>query len=239
VSRSLGAAGIRLVLLDIEGTTTPLSFVHDVLFPYARDRVAQWFRERRPTDPERLEIVEGLRREPDADPALADTDTDAIVAFVQKLIDQDRKSGPLKTLQGKIWQSGYEQGELRSEVYDDVLPALRRWTTAGIAVGIYSSGSVLAQKLLFAHSNAGDLTLFLRWHFDTSAGPKRESSSYRRIADILNLQPERMLFVSDVTQELDAAKDAGLQTLLCVRPPATPPASAQYPSIQTFDEIVP
>jgi enolase-phosphatase E1 len=239
VSAGLRAAGIEVVLLDIEGTTTPIAFVHDVLFPYARARLADWFAARSPSDPEAQAIVESLQREAagDSDPAPPAWTRDAVVARLITYIDCDRKSPALKTVQGLIWEEGYARGELRGEVYDDVPPAFARWTDGGVAVGIFSSGSVLAQKLLFAHSNAGDLTRFLRWHFDTAVGPKIESRSYRRIADEIGAPPSNVLFISDVAAEPRAAAEAGMRALLCVRPPAPPPAAAPFPIIRTFDEV--
>jgi enolase-phosphatase E1 len=233
----LRSAGIVVVLLDIEGTTTPIAFVHDVLFPFARARARAWFAERDPSDPDVQEVVNGLRQELDAECSMVDTGSwtvEATLSHLFALMDQDRKSPALKNLQGKIWQEGYRSGALSGEVYADVPGALERWTAAGVQVGIFSSGSVLAQKLLFGHSNAGDLTRFLRWHFDTSAGPKIDAASYRRIVGALGVRADQVLFISDVARELDAARDAGLQTLLCARDPL-PPAS--HAVITTFDDV--
>ena len=149
-------------------------------------------------------------------------------------MNEDRKSPALKTVQGKIWEEGYRSGELVGQVYADVPPAFERWTSGGTQVGIYSSGSVLAQKLLFAHSNAGDLTPLIRWHFDTSVGAKVDPASYRRIVTTLVVRPQQVLFISDVVKELDAAREAGIETLLCARD--TLPAAA-HPVIRTFGEI--
>jgi enolase-phosphatase E1 len=234
VTTSLRDAGIRAVLLDIEGTTTPITFVHDVLFPYARARVRAWLSARPASDREVKAIVDGLRRE------AGDTrewTMDAIVARVHALMDEDRKSHPLKELQGRIWQEGYASGVLKSDVYADVPAAFARWSRATIDVGIFSSGSVLAQQQLFAHSNHGDLTRHLRWHFDTSVGPKVAAESYRRIAGAIGAAPREILFVSDVTRELDAAREAGLDTRLCVRTPASPPPISVHRAIATFDEL--
>ena len=233
----LRAAGIDVVLLDVEGTTTPVAFVYDVLFPFARARLAAWFASRPLTDPEVDEIVESLRQELQDDPgAPASWTIEAVVSRLLSFMDQDRKSRALKIVQGKIWEEGYRSGQLRGEVYADVPPALARWNAEGRAVGIFSSGSVLAQKLLFAHSSAGDLTPLLRWHFDTAMGPKVEPRSYTRIAAAVNALPAKILFVSDVVKELEAARAAGMPTRLCVRPPATTPAFG-FEIINTFDEI--
>jgi enolase-phosphatase E1 len=233
----LRPGGIGVVLLDIEGTTTPISFVHDVLFPYSRERLGDWFAARRPGDPDVRAILDALQREArESASPLSEVTIDAAVARLREYIDADRKSPALKMVQGLIWETGYKAGDLRSPVYDDVAPALARWTDAGIGVGIYSSGSVLAQKLLFAHSTAGDLTPWLRWHFDTAMGAKIDAASYARIADAIGVEPAAVLFVSDVARELDAARSAGMRTVLCVRPPAATPASGG-PFVRTFDDI--
>jgi enolase-phosphatase E1 len=246
-SIALSASGIEVVLLDIEGTTTPVTFVHDVLFPYARARVRAYVDDTAHSDAEVRQIIEDLRLESSAsewqrpfgfqqaanrEPQAAD-----IVPFTFWLMDRDRKSRPLKALQGRIWEQGYATGALEGEVYPDVRGAFVRWTAAGIRIGIFSSGSVLAQQLLFAHSTAGDLSLFLSSYFDTRVGAKTEADSYSRIATALAVPPASVLFVSDVAGELDAARAAGLQTRLCVRPPALPPAASSHTIIESFDAI--
>ncbi len=247
-SLRLTAAGIDFVLLDIEGTTTPISFVHDVLFPYARVRVRAYLEEAAESDAEIGQIVEDLRAELPASgfqlPAgnlklgagSGKLEAD-IVSYVYWLMDRDRKSGPLKALQGRIWEQGYATGALKGEVYPDVPDALARWTAGRVRIGIYSSGSVLAQKLLFANSTAGDLSRFLSGYFDTGVGAKKESVSYRRIVEALDIAPSRVLFLSDVVGELDAAREAGLQTMLSVRPPSGSPASTAHRTFESFAEI--
>jgi enolase-phosphatase E1 len=251
------AAGIDVVLLDIEGTTTPISFVHDVLFPYARARVRAYLEETASSDAEIRQILEQLRLELPASgfqlPA-ADQTPEAfagrreagsgeleadIVSYVYWLMDRDRKSGPLKALQGRIWEQGYATGALKGEVYPDVRDAFVRWTAGGVRIGIFSSGSVLAQQLLFANSAAGDLSRFLSSHFDTGVGAKGEAGSYRRIVEALEVTPSRVLFISDLVRELDAAREAGIQTLLCVRPPAQAPPSSTHGIVESFDTIAP
>lgn len=243
----LRAAGIQVVLLDIEGTTTPVRFVYDTLFPYARARVDSWLGSRPRTDPVLHEIVTGLAEELRAEGGALDppswdvsagTFRPAVVAArVHELMDADRKSRALKTLQGVIWESGYASGELTGDVYADVRPALERWTHAGIGVGIYSSGSVLAQQLLFSHSTAGDLTPYLRWYFDTAVGPKQDPASYRRIVAELREDAHHVLFLSDVARELGAARAAGLQTALVLRSPETRSKESDAEIISTFDEV--
>ena len=234
------------VLLDIEGTITPIDFVFKVLFPYARSHAKQ-FLERHESSPDVLEDLGGLRRE-----HLQDTRQDfnpptlknpnepaALVPYIDWLVERDCKSTPLKSLQGKIWAEGYASGDLRSEVFDDVPPALKRWQAQNRTVAIFSSGSVLAQKLLFAHTTAGDLTKFLSAYFDTTIGTKTDPASYGKIARKLGRSRAEIVFISDVVSELDRAQAAGLHALLCKRPGNHPQPENAYNIIQTFDDVLP
>jgi enolase-phosphatase E1 len=142
----------------------------------------------------------------------------------------------LKSLQGKIWRQGYEDGTLQAQVFADVAPAFERWRERGLRISIFSSGSVLAQQLLFAHTEVGDLTPFIESYFDTGVGKKDEAESYRRIAEAMRLEPRQILFISDVVAELDAANQAGMKTILAIRP-GNEPQPQQYPSIRSFDEL--
>jgi enolase-phosphatase E1 len=235
----------RVVLLDIEGTTTPIDFVYNVLFPYARQRMCEFVRAHA-ADPDVRAAINQLLEENarDVEQGLAPPPVEAsesrrmqsVAAYALWLMDRDRKSTPLKSLQGRIWETGYESGELRSQLFADVPRAFARWRDEGRDICIYSSGSVLAQKLLFAHTEAGDLTRAIRDYFDTHVGAKREASSYRHIVASLGGEPSNILFISDVVAELDAAREAGLQTRLSVRPgnPAQPPSSHEI--VHSFDE---
>lgn len=190
----------KAVLLDIEGTTSSIAFVAEVLFPYAAKHLRAFIA----AHPE------------ETAPILAEVPGDPVETLLQ-WIEEDRKATPLKTLQGMIWAQGYADGELTGHVYPDTPEALKRWTAAGLTVCIYSSGSVAAQKLIFGHSDAGDLTPYLSGYFDTATGPKRDADSYSKIADALNLAPSEILFVSDMAGEVDAAHEAGVQALLIDR----------------------
>jgi enolase-phosphatase E1 len=210
-------------LLDIEGTTTPITFVADTLFPLARERVDP-FLAMHAGRSDVAAIVTELRRAWDAeDPASRQPSAwpadsrDAAVEYALWLMASDRKLTPLKALQGLIWEQSYREGRLVAPVYEDVAPALEAWAARGCRASIYSSGSVLAQRLLFAHTTAGDLTPLLGSLFDTTIGSKRESASYGAIAASLRSDPLELLFVSDLVAELDAARAAGLGTALCVR----------------------
>jgi enolase-phosphatase E1 len=236
--------GVKSVLLDIEGTTTPISFVHDVLFSYARARVRQFLTSNFDSDEVRADVAL-LREEQALDvrenrnpPPLDDAEVESIAKYVEWLIARDSKSTGLKSLQGKIWREGYLTGDLKARVFADVRPALERWRAKGLNVSIFSSGSVLAQQLLFAHTEAGDLTTLIGNYFDTNVGKKGEADSYRRIAAALRLRADEILFISDVVAELNAASEAGMKTLLSIRPGNPVQAAAQHPQIQSFDEIV-
>ena len=225
------------MLLDIEGTTTPVSFVYDVLFPLARRRLRSFLAALPASD---LGPVLGdVRREREAEaeadaPGWSAADPRASAeAYLLWLMDRDRKSTALKALQGRIWEQGFRSGEVRGAVYPDVAPALERWTRQGRRVAIFSSGSALAQRLLFGYSTEGDLTRFLAAYFDTSTGPKREAASYRRITEALDAPPQAVLFVSDVVAELDAAREAGLSTALCVRG-SNPAATGGHSLVRDF-----
>jgi len=239
----------RGILLDIEGTTSSISFVYDVMFPYVRKHLtfevfSNWM------EPEYIEAFhaiardaghesldawlkkEGLSRE---NPLRA---AEIVCKEVTRFMDADAKATGLKQLQGLIWQSGFESGELQAHVYDDVPPALAAWNAADKDVRIYSSGSVQAQKLFFGHTTAGNLLPQFRGHYDTTTGPKKEASSYQRIAGDLGTPPGEILFLSDVVAELDAARSAGMQTALVVRPgnPAAP-ADHGHCVIKDFAEV--
>jgi enolase-phosphatase E1 len=232
------SAAPRLVLLDIEGTTTPIDFVFRVLFPYARARLAA-FLDSHASQPDVIEDVAGLRAEHERDLAAGRKPPpwrEGAAAYARWLMDADRKLTPLKALQGRIWEGGFASGELRGQVYPDVPGALRRWTAEGRTVAIFSSGSVLAQKLLFGNCDQGDLTPMLSGYFDTTTGAKADTASYLTIAGALGVTPQAGLFVSDVVAELDAARDAGFSTALAVRSPPGPPANG-HREVRSFDEL--
>lgn len=234
----------RTLLLDIEGTTSSVSYVFDVLFPYARTHLrsflsASW------NEP----AVEGARRQIARDAGQPDaivtgappaaSELDSLVAHLEGLMDADSKSTGLKELQGLIWRDGFLGGTLTAHVYPDVPPALERWTAAGKRVCIYSSGSIAAQKLFMGHTVAGDLSRFLAGHYDTTTGPKRSAASYAAIATDLGEEPGQILFVSDIVAELDAAAEAGLQTALSVRAGNAPvPAGQRHRTVESFSEIM-
>lgn len=244
-----GGNSIQAILLDIEGTTTPIDFVFRTLFPYARVRLRQFLLEHA-SEPGIRSDIDALRAQHRADaagqfnppPWMDDSPGEELAsaaAYGAWLIDRDSKCSAWKSLQGKIWREGYRTGDLRGEVYPDVPPAFARWSRQGKTISIFSSGSVLAQKLLFSSTAAGDLTGFLSAYFDTTTGPKNASESYLRIAGTVALDPPAMLFISDVAKELDAARDAGLQTALCVRTKSSEPVAGTHDVISSFDEIFP
>lgn len=241
MTQSLSSSGIRGILLDIEGTTTPIAFVHDVLFTYARQHVQDYLVQHSNTLTDDIALLRDEHTRDTssgAQPPVLTDDPASIASYVRWLIDRDRKSKGLKSLQGKIWREGYTNGTLKAEVFDDVRPAFERWHEAGLRISIFSSGSALAQQLLFAHTEVGDLTAFINDYFDTNVGAKGDAESYRRIASKMNLQPEEILFISDVVTELEAANEAGMKTRLSIRPGNQPqPNPDRFPIIHSLDEI--
>ncbi|WP_395738769.1 acireductone synthase [Prosthecobacter sp.] len=228
--------GGKLILLDIEGTVSPLAFVHDMMFPYARQRVdaflsANWddagvqaaLKQMAQDGGSRWENVQDLQP--------------FVVAEVHRLMDADVKATGLKLLQGLIWEEGFRTGELRSRIFEDVPHALAQWCRKGCDIRIYSSGSVHAQKLFFAHTQRGDLSVHLSGCYDTTTGSKREASSYASIAADCRLRANHILFVSDVADELDAARTAGMFTALAIRPGNRSAPPHDHPVIHSFSEI--
>jgi enolase-phosphatase E1 len=213
------------ILLDIEGTTSSVSFVYDEMFPFVRRELVGFLYREWDHPDVRLACGQIAR---DAghtsveawcgESATAADQRAAVSAEVIRLMDNDVKATGLKSLQGLIWQSGFESGELQAHVYDDVAPAIKTWNIAGRDVRIYSSGSVNAQRLFFGHTICGDLLDQFQGHYDTTTGPKQEADSYRKIAHAYGFTASEILFLSDVPAELNAARTAGMRTGLCVRP---------------------
>ena len=224
-----------MILLDIEGTTTPISFVTEVLFPFARSRLAAAAASAQ-GHAEIAEALAMLREEWQAEGSGPPEFGDG-ACYARHLMDLDRKSTGLKRLQGLIWRDGYRSGELQGLVFDDVPPALAGWKERGLRLGVFSSGSVLAQKLLFGHTQHGDLNGFFEAYFDTTSGPKREAASYRAIASSFALEPAEILFLSDVLGELDAARGAGLGTGLLERPGNPPVDAHTHPVYASFEPL--
>ena len=221
---------IKAILTDIEGTTSDIAFVHQVLFPYALEKLPAFVREHA-EDAQVAPILQDTREhigQPDAT-------QDELIEMFQRWIATDQKVTPLKTLQGLIWKSGYEQGDFTGHVYADAVAELKAWKTAGLALYVYSSGSEQAQKLLFGHSDAGDITPLFSGYFDTRLGGKKEQASYTAIADALEVSPADILFLSDVEAELDAAEMAGMDTCLLAR--EQPEVTSRHPVAQNFHDV--
>ncbi|KAG7397465.1 Methylthioribulose-1-phosphate dehydratase [Phytophthora boehmeriae] len=240
----------KVVMLDIEGTTTPITFVHDILFPYVTDNAERFLHQTWDApetqadvaallDQHKQDVTDGVN--PPALDAQQDKEKliEALVHYIKWNVGADRKIGPLKALQGHMWLQGYESGELKALVYDDVPPCLERLCASGVRVGIYSSGSRQAQKLLFQYSDKGDLRKYLTVYFDTKIGHKRETGSYKEIVQSLGVDsPKDVLFVTDVIEEAQAAEAAGLDTVLSVRPGNKElPEVHHFPTIRSFAEL--
>ena len=221
---------IKAIVTDIEGTTTALTFVQEVLFPYARAHLADYVQQHSTSNEIKYilaEVSAELQRELTIDECIT-----------QLLIwsDEDKKITPLKALQGLIWEDGYRRGAFTGHIYPDVLPKLREWHAQGIALYVYSSGSVHAQKLLFGHTSEGDLTGLFDGFFDTRIGAKREAAAYARIAEQINVSPAEILFLSDIREELDAAQAVGYQTLWLCREGELS-QNAAHQQVADFDAI--
>jgi enolase-phosphatase E1 len=224
----------RAVLVDIEGTTSTIAFVHDVLFPYADEHLDAYVAAHR-GDPEVAKAMYDAAMLAGED---MDTDDATILWHLHHWLREDIKATPLKTLQGLIWAEGFAQNRLRGHVYPDAATGLRRWRDAALRLYVYSSGSIEAQKVLFGNSVQGDLSTLFSGHFDTTTGPKRVAASYTAIADSIGLPAADVVFLSDVDAELDAARTAGMQTVRLLRLADTPPgATTTHPSATTFDQI--
>jgi enolase-phosphatase E1 len=224
--------GLRAILTDIEGTTSSIAFVKDVLFPYSRERLPA-FVEAHAGQPE----VQHWLAETAREAGVPESDREAIIATLLRWIAEDRKATPLKALQGMIWREGYETGAYRAHMYPEVAAKLREWKARGLRLYVYSSGSVAAQKLFFAHSEAGDLTPLFDGYFDTEIGGKREADSYSRIVSGMGVPAAEVLFLSDIAAELDAARAAGLRTMQLCRPPQTCAQPGAHPCVADFDSI--
>lgn len=230
----MSESGLRAILTDIEGTTSSIAFVKDVLFPYSRERLPG-FVAAHANEPE----VQHWLRETAREAGASESDHAAIVATLLRWIAEDRKATPLKALQGMIWREGYETGAYRAHLYPDVAAKLHEWKARGLRLYVYSSGSVAAQQLFFAHSVAGDLTPLFDGYFDTEIGAKRAADSYDRIVSAMGIPTSEVLFLSDVAAELDAASAAGLRTIQLCRPPKTCAPGSKHPCVADFDSIEP
>jgi enolase-phosphatase E1 len=221
---------IKAIVTDIEGTTSSILFVKDVLFPYARANLADYVR-RHSDDPQVKPLLDDVCTEADSE-----LSTEQIIIQLIRWIDEDKKATPLKSLQGLIWEAGYRQGDFKGHVYPDAATKLKAWKANGLDLYIYSSGSVYAQKLLFAHTEYGDLTPLFSGYFDTHIGGKKEQASYDSIAGQLDIPVNQLLFLSDIKEELDAAKAAGFQTIWLTRD-STPDPQAEHRQVSSFDQI--
>jgi enolase-phosphatase E1 len=240
---------IHIILLDIEGTTTPVDFVYQTLFPYASRKLEPFLREHF-REPEIKSLIQQLRMQHHIDEqeglqpsAWMDENEELLlrsgIAYCQWLIARDSKYAALKSLQGRIWQGGYASGDLHGRVYPDVPPAFERWRRQNREICIYSSGSVLAQQLLFRSIDSGDLTPQITTFFDTRVGSKTEIESYRKIAESLLRNPCDFVFISDTVKEVEAARESGMQSILCNRNADTTQLPQGTTVIYSFDEIFP
>jgi enolase-phosphatase E1 len=221
---------VKAVLTDIEGTTSSLSFVRDVLFPYARERIGEFIKSHRnnPVVKKQLALVQEM-----VDSGLSE---DQLIHQLIQWIDEDKKITPLKTLQGLIWEDGFKQRRFEGHVYEDAVRNLKNWKQSGVSLYVFSSGSVQAQKLLFGHTEYGDLQPLFSGYFDTNVGAKKDPAAYRKIAQTINLEPPDILFLSDIKEELDAAHESGMQTTWLIREGALG-SDADHRQVKNFDAL--
>ncbi|WP_248802325.1 acireductone synthase [Pseudomonas sp. MWU13-2100] len=222
---------IKAILTDIEGTTSAVSFVFDVLFPYAARYLPDFVRQHAERPDVAMQL--GAVRLDSGEPA---ADVERVIEILLGWLVEDRKATPLKALQGMVWQQGYAAGLLKGHVYPDAVQALRDWHGQGYGLYVYSSGSIQAQKLIFGCSEAGDLSPLFSGYFDTTSGPKREAQSYRHISEAIGCPASQILFLSDIVEELDAARQAGLLTYGLARDGGELPG---HPTASNFSEIDP
>ncbi|MCP8688638.1 acireductone synthase [Marinobacterium sedimentorum] len=221
---------IKAILTDIEGTTTDIAFVHRVLFPYAYERLADYLRAHADES-----AVQAILEQARSELKSPDADLERLIGAFRHWIEQDLKVTPLKALQGLIWVQGYQQGDFRGHLYEDAHRLLQQWHAQGIELYVFSSGSIKAQQLIFGYSDYGDLTPLFSGYFDTTTGPKREAQSYSAIVASIGCSADEILFLSDIEQELDAARTAGMHTRLVAR--AEPPAAPGHEWVSRFDDI--
>ena len=232
---------VKLILTDIEGTTSSISFVKDVLFPYAADHLPAFVKENINDEKVQTALQQTAELAAEDGENISADNTDALIARLLQWISEDRKATPLKTLQGLIWKTGYENGDYQAHMYPDATEYLKKWHDSGLPLYVYSSGSVKAQELFFGYSQDGNLLPLFEGHFDTLMGGKRETQSYRNILAELQkthagLNAADVLFLSDIKEELDAAKEAGMQTVWLLRD-SDIPAGAEHKAVKSFAEI--
>lgn len=234
-------ASVKVILTDIEGTTSSISFVKDVLFPYAAEHLPQYVRDHINDDAVKAALQQTAELAAEDGEKITPDDTEALIAKLLQWIAEDRKATPLKALQGLIWRTGYDNGDYKAHMYPDATEYLKKWHDSGLPLYVYSSGSVKAQELFFGYSQDGNLLPLFKGHFDTLMGGKRETQSYLNILAELHknhagLNAEEVLFLSDIKEELDAAKEAGMQTVWLVREDGIP-ADADHKAVKSFAEI--
>ena len=232
---------VKLILTDIEGTTSSISFVKDVLFPYAADHLPAFVKENINDETVQTALQQTAELAGEDGESISADNTDALIAKLLQWISEDRKATPLKALQGLIWKTGYENGDYKAHMYPDATEYLKKWHDSGLPLYVYSSGSVKAQELFFGYSQDGNLLPLFKGHFDTLMGGKRETQSYLNILAELQkthagLNAADVLFLSDIKEELDAAKEAGMQTVWLVREDDIP-ADAEHKAVKSFEEI--
>jgi enolase-phosphatase E1 len=227
---------IKAILVDIEGTTSSINFVHEVLFPYARSKLSSFIKNNI-TKAEVKKIISEAFEIEGLEASDQDIRIEKSIKLFEKWIIEDKKIKPLKDLQGMIWESGYRNKDFFGHVYEDAYQTLLEWHGSGLKIFIYSSGSINAQKLLFGHSSYGDLNYLFSGNFDTQIGSKKEFESYRKITEAIKLKASEIMFLSDNSDELKAAKESGMNVIKLARPEDKIESDIKYLSVKNFLEI--
>jgi len=222
----------KVILLDIEGTIAPISFVKEVLFPYSKEKLDKFLKENK-DKPEIKKIIEEIEKIEGKKLSLEE-----VIKILKQWIDEDKKITPLKDLQGYIWKDGFESGELKAPIYEDAMEKIKEWKNKGYKIYIYSSGSVNAQKLFFSHTNYGNILNLFDGHFDTKIGNKKEATSYLKISKEIGVNPKNIVFLSDDEKEIESANEAGLNVIKVSRK-GDKPYIPNYPfkQIRSFKEL--
>lgn len=229
---------IKQFIFDIEGTTSPISFVHDILFPYSKNNLLNFLKENKISN----SIFSNLKEENEKDVKLnlysipLENSVNSLFSYLEFLISIDRKNSGLKEIQGEIWKHGYETGELKSQIFPDTLDFFQFIQSQNKKINIYSSGSILAQKLIFKYSNLGDLSSYISNYFDTGVGHKRDFNSYLKISEMLNCNPNEIIFFTDVQEEADSALSIGIKSYILLRNGNSPIEKIKHPTLNTFSE---
>ncbi|NBU98665.1 MAG: acireductone synthase [Spirochaetia bacterium] len=234
----MNSSEINHFLFDIEGTTAPISFVHEVLFPYSKNNLLSYLQKNKISNLIFSNLQEDHKKDKNSNlyKSSLENSADSLFSYLEFLISVDRKNAGLKEIQGEIWKQGYESGDIKSQIFQDTLDFFQFIKKNNKQINIYSSGSILAQKLIFKYSNLGDMSSYITNYFDTGVGPKRDSNSYLAISKALNCSPNEIIFFTDIQEEADSALSIGIKSYLMLRKGNSPLELIKHPTLNSFSE---